>query len=179
MVFHLKGRLIMSIILCWIDKPWFYELEVVQVENCDALLKLPEITLTFFLSGLCGWSGSCARTPSRRASTPSRRTSSNSRGTSAPAARRWERAYKFKSNFEKCSKMSLPKDSQANEASASRAWYQHCHKWPYLGGHPEHPFTAMLISQSRGTCLNLFMCLPTKSSSDILEYYRVILVVSD
>ena len=37
--------------------------------------------------------------------------------------------------------------------SASRAWYQHCRKWPFLGCKPEPPFTAMLISRSRGICL--------------------------
>ena len=52
------------------------------------------------------------------------------------------------------------------QAGASRALHQHCHKWPILGGgcKPEHPFTAILISCSRGTCLivtyvhNCYMC---------------------
>ena len=48
-----------------------------------------------------------------------------------------------------------PASPPYNEESASRAWYQHCRKWPFWVevANPEHPFTAMLISRSRGTCL--------------------------
>ena len=74
--------------------------------------------------------------------------------------------------WQKCSYLTLPRSQLSsdhywhNEVSVSRAWYQYCHKWPILGGgcKPEHPFTAILISCSRGTCLivtyvhNCYMC---------------------
>ena len=42
-----------------------------------------------------------------------------------------------------------------NEAGASRAWCQHCRNWQFLvcNLHQERPFTAILISRSRGTYL--------------------------